>query len=55
MTGWKCCRAEGPGNMICTERILAGDVTHIGNHVAGGRAEGERDSICAQWPNESQP
>lgn len=50
MINYHICRMESPdGNYLCTERIPEGNETHLGDHVAGGRAEGERDSVIASW------
>lgn len=48
---WRCCRAESPnGKYVCTQRVYPEDGgVHAGDHVAGGRAEGEPDSVVATW------
>lgn len=54
MTGsWRSCRVESPDGYLCTQRVYREDgVTHLGDHVAEGRAEGEPDSVIASWPQE---
>lgn len=49
---WLCCKAPGPQGHLCTERAVRqtdGSYSHTGEHVAEGRAEGERDSVIVSW------